>query len=299
MVVLGAGPAGEVAAGRLADGGLEVAIVEPHLIGGECSFYACMPSKGAAAAGRAAGRGGPHPGRARGGHRRARRAPRCSRRRDEIIHDLDDSEPGAVARGQGHRRWCAATAASTARRRVRVGDELLAARRAVVVSTGSGATVPPIDGLREASRGPTARSTTAKEVPERLAGARRRRGRRGDGAGVEHARLAASRSSSAADRLIAREEEFASELVADGLRERGVDIRLGVRATAARARRRRGRARARLGRTRARRRAARGGRPQAEHRRASGSTRSASSPASRSRWTTSCARTTGSTRSAT
>jgi pyruvate/2-oxoglutarate dehydrogenase complex dihydrolipoamide dehydrogenase (E3) component len=45
VVVLGAGPAGEVCAGRLADGGLEVAIVEEHLVGGECSFYACMPSK--------------------------------------------------------------------------------------------------------------------------------------------------------------------------------------------------------------------------------------------------------------
>jgi len=44
-IVIGAGPAGEVAAGRLADAGLEVAICEPHLIGGECSFYACMPSK--------------------------------------------------------------------------------------------------------------------------------------------------------------------------------------------------------------------------------------------------------------
>ena len=45
VIVIGAGPAGEVAAGRLADGGLKVAIVEPELIGGECSYYACMPSK--------------------------------------------------------------------------------------------------------------------------------------------------------------------------------------------------------------------------------------------------------------
>src|SRR5689334_2631752 len=45
VVVIGAGPAGEVAAGRLADAGLSVAIVEDRLVGGECSFWACMPSK--------------------------------------------------------------------------------------------------------------------------------------------------------------------------------------------------------------------------------------------------------------
>ena len=45
VVVIGAGPSGEVAAGRLADAGLDVALCERDLVGGECSFYACMPSK--------------------------------------------------------------------------------------------------------------------------------------------------------------------------------------------------------------------------------------------------------------
>ena len=90
VVVLGAGPAGEVCAGRLGEGGLEVAIVESHLIGGECSYYACMPSKGMLRPGELLVE--------------ARRIPGVAeavtgnldtgavlRRRDEIVHHLDDS----------------------------------------------------------------------------------------------------------------------------------------------------------------------------------------------------------------
>src|SRR3954451_19124028 len=90
VVVVGGGPAGEVAAGRLADAGLEVALVEDDLVGGECSFYACMPSKALL-----------RPQEALDEVRRVSGAAEAVtgeldvgavlRRRDEIIHDLDDS----------------------------------------------------------------------------------------------------------------------------------------------------------------------------------------------------------------
>ncbi len=102
VVVIGAGPAGEVAAGRLANGGLEVAIVEDRLVGGECSFWACMPSKSLlrpyealAEARRIPGAADACPGDLD--------VPAVLRRRDEVIHDLDDCIAAPVARGPGDR----------------------------------------------------------------------------------------------------------------------------------------------------------------------------------------------------
>jgi pyruvate/2-oxoglutarate dehydrogenase complex dihydrolipoamide dehydrogenase (E3) component len=232
VVVMGAGPAGEVCAGRLGEAGLGVAIVEPHLIGGECSYYACMPSKAMLRPGELLAEARRIPG-VRETVTGNLDVPAVLRRRDEIVHDLDDSgmEPWLADRGvtlvreQGR---------LDGERRVRAGDETLVARRAVVVATGTGPVMPPIDGLREAKPWTNREATTAKEVPERLVIL---------GGGVVGVEMAQAYGSFGAqvtlieggDRLIAREEPFASDHVEQGLRELGVDLHLGVRATGVRA----------------------------------------------------------------
>ena len=87
VVVIGAGAPGEVIAGRLGEAGLEVAIVEERLVGGECSFYACMPSKALLRPGELAAEAGRVPGVATG----RLDVEAVLARRDEVVHDLDDS----------------------------------------------------------------------------------------------------------------------------------------------------------------------------------------------------------------
>src|SRR5215217_9370966 len=88
-IVLGAGPAGEVCAGRLAEGGLRVAIVERDLVGGECSYYACMPSKALLRPAGVLSEAKRIPGVPTG---HAELEPQAVlSRRDEVVHNLDDS----------------------------------------------------------------------------------------------------------------------------------------------------------------------------------------------------------------
>jgi dihydrolipoamide dehydrogenase len=119
-------------------------------------------------------------------------------------------------------------------RRIVAGDDTLVARKAVVVATGSSPLIPPIDGLREAKPWTNREATTAKEIPPRLAILG------GGVVGVEMAQACSSLGSDVTliergDRLIAREEPFASDDVEQSLRENGVDVRIGVGASSVRA----------------------------------------------------------------
>jgi len=234
VIVVGGGPVGENVADRAGRTGLSVALVEAELVGGECSYWACIPSKtllrpGAVRAEAAAtpGLGAP-----------ALDVAAVLARRDAIVGDWDDA---------GQVEWVAGAGITLVRglgrvvgeRRVEVVAEdpdadvddlprsrVLVARHAVVAATGSVPVLPDVPGLAAVNPWTSREATSVQEVPESLAIV---------GGGVVACEMAFAFSDLGArvtvlsrGGLLGRTEPWAGEAVAASLREAGVDVRLGV-----------------------------------------------------------------------
>lgn len=232
VIVVGAGPAGDHAAALAAREGLEVALVERELVGGECAYWACMPSKALLRPGDLRAETGRVPGVPAG----ELDVGAVLRRRDEVINHLDDGPhvDQQTGRGisvlRGHGRL-------DGERRVMLQSadgrrETLIARRAVILSVGSGALIPPIPGLAEIAPWTNREATTATRAPTSMLVLG------GSAVGAEMAQAWSSLGTRVTlvertPALLGGVEAFAAELVEARLRERGVDIRTGESAVAA------------------------------------------------------------------
>ena len=229
VIVIGGGPVGENVADRARAAGLEVVMVEHELVGGECSFWACIPSKTmlrSAAALRAAQR---VPGAAEAITGELDVAA-VLRRRDYWVSDWND---------EGAAGWLASVGVDLERghgrlsgpKRVEVertdGSRVtLVARHAVAVSTGSDPVVPPVPGLAESRPWTSRDATSVKHPPTRLAIIG------GGVVGVEMATAFAGFGTEvtvlARNRLLGGMEDFAGDAVVAGLTGLGASVRLGV-----------------------------------------------------------------------
>src|SRR5712691_11952948 len=237
-IVIGAGPPGENAAGRCADGGLSVAIVEERLVGGECSFFGCIPSKTLIRPGDvlAAARRVPGASEAINGPidveaALAQRDYMTSNFTDVTQTPWLDSEGIELVRGHGR---LAGERAVEVELTDGTGTRGLTASKAVVMACGSSALMPPIEGLAEARPWDNVDITSAKELPRRLIVL-------GGGAiGAEMAQCFKRLGSEevtvieGAERLLSREEPFAGDEVRAAFEREGIAVMTGVRCTAVR-----------------------------------------------------------------
>jgi pyruvate/2-oxoglutarate dehydrogenase complex dihydrolipoamide dehydrogenase (E3) component len=232
VVVIGMGPGGESAASRLVAAGLAVVGIEERLVGGECPYYGCIPSKmiirasnvvaEARRVGALAGTSSVHPD-----------FSMVARRiRDEATDDWNDAvavrrftDAGGVFR-RGHGRL-------TGPRTVSVGEEEFVARRAVILNTGTAPAVPPIEGLADTPYWTNRDILRAVEAPRSLAVI---------GGGAIGAELAQAFSRfgtvvtvlEAGSRILGPEEPEAADLIAGVFADEGIDVRTGVAVEAVR-----------------------------------------------------------------
>ena len=223
VIVLGMGPGGEVAASRLLAAGRKVAVVERELIGGECAYWACIPSKTLL-----------RPPEARSQADRALGLdwpdlawPAVRDYRDFMIRYLDDAKQVA-----GYQRHGATVIKGTGRLagpgRVEVDGQPLLADH-IVVATGSDPAIPPLQGRETITTWTNREATTLTEIPARavLLG--------GSAVGVELGQLLRRLGAQvtivqSADRLVDREDPRVGELIRQALTDEGVEVRVGRRA---------------------------------------------------------------------
>ena len=235
LIVPGGGPVGENVADRAVQGGLTAIIVESELVGGECSYWACMPSKALLRSAQAL-RAAQHVAGASQAVTGKLDVRAVFDRRDSFTSNWSDDgqvkwlDSAGIDLARGHGRL-------TGEREVTVTDadgseRVLRARHAVAISTGSDAVIPPIDGLREATPWTSREATSAEELPDSLAVI---------GGGVvavematAYAALGSTVTVIARSGLLGGMERFAGERVAAGLKELGVDVRTDTGTTSVR-----------------------------------------------------------------
>jgi dihydrolipoamide dehydrogenase len=223
LIVIGAGPVGENIADRAVQGGLSAVIVESELVGGECSYWACMPSKALLRSGQAL-RAAQHVQGITGGELDP---AEVLARRNSFTSDWSDDgqvswlQSAGIDLARGHGRL-------SGEREVTVTSDdgtsrVLTARHAVAIATGTDAAIPPIPGLADAAPWTSREATSAQEVPASLAVI---------GGGVVAVEMAAAYASLGAEvtvisrsGLLGKMEPFAGELVEKALRADGVDVR--------------------------------------------------------------------------
>ena len=229
VVVIGAGSTGENVADRAVKGGLSAAIVEVELVGGDCSYWACMPSK-ALLRPMSALRAAQRVGGAREAITGDLDVEAVLARRDQFTSNWDDSGQVSWVK-KAHIDLVRGHAKLAGERRVvvvtRDGPVSLLANHAVVVATGSAPAIPPVPGLAEAKPWTTREATSTKEVPPRLAVLG------GGVAGCELAQAFGSLGShvtvfEVGERLLGASEPFAAKIVAESMKETGIDVRTGV-----------------------------------------------------------------------